>query len=107
MSQKTFKTAYQTLQQHAETLRNQQQPNIDDLLKIVTESVDAYNVCKERIDAVEQAMQKALSGAEIEENQPFSDSINQQPVPSVPESNKQASSDSAPDYDTFDDDIPF
>lgn len=107
MSQKTFKTAYQTLQQHAETLRNQQEPNIDDLLKIVTESVDAYNVCKERIDAVEQAMQKALSGAEIEESQQFSDSINQQSTPPASENNKQASSDSVPDYDAFDEDIPF
>lgn len=107
MSQTTFKTAYQTLQQHAETLRNQQEPNIDDLLKIVTESVDAYNVCKERIDAVEQAMQKALSGAEIEEDQQFSDSIKHQPAPSVSVSNKQASSDLAPDYDAFDEDIPF
>ena len=56
MSQTTFKTAYHTLQKHAETLRNQQEPNIDDLLKIVTESVEAYNACKERIDAVEQAI---------------------------------------------------
>jgi exodeoxyribonuclease VII small subunit len=46
---------------HAETLREQQEPNIDDLLKIVTESVDAFNVCKERIDAVEKALEKALS----------------------------------------------
>ena len=107
MSQKTFKTAYQTLQKHAETLRNQQEPNIDDLLKIVTESVDAYNVCKERIDAVEQAMQKALSGAEIEEDQQFSDAISKQSTPSASENNKQASSDSPPDYDSFDEDIPF
>ena len=107
MSQKTFKTAYQTLQQHAETLRNQQEPNIDDLLKIATESVNAYNVCKERIDAVEQAMQRALSGAEIEESQQFPDSINQQSTPSASKNNKQASSDSTPDYDPFDEDIPF
>lgn len=107
MSQTTFKTAYQTLQQHAETLRNQQEPNIDDLLKIVTESVAAYNVCKERIDAVEQAMQKALSGAEIEENQQFSDSMSQQSVASFSASNRQASSDPDSDYAAFDDDIPF
>jgi exodeoxyribonuclease VII small subunit len=31
------------------------------LLSIVTESVDAYKVCKERIDAVEKALEKALS----------------------------------------------
>lgn len=104
MSQTTFRTAYQTLQKHAETLRNQQEPNIDDLLTIVTESVGAYNVCKERIDAVEQAMQKALSGAEIDESQQFSDSINQRPEPPVYQSNTQASRDFD---DPLDDDIPF
>jgi exodeoxyribonuclease VII small subunit len=51
------------LQHHAETLREQQEPNIDDLLSIVTESVSAYKVCKERIDAVEKALEKALSDA--------------------------------------------
>ncbi|MBC7617922.1 MAG: exodeoxyribonuclease VII small subunit [Candidatus Saccharibacteria bacterium] len=60
MADKTFKEAYGVLQRHAETLRRQQDPNIDDLLNIVTESVDAYKVCKERIDAVEKALEKAL-----------------------------------------------
>ena len=61
MATQTFKEAYGVLQQHAQTLRNQQEPNIDDLLSIVTESVDAYKVCKARIDAVEKALEKALS----------------------------------------------
>lgn len=59
---KTFKAAFQTLSQHAETLRNQSEPNIDDLLTIVNESVQAYQVCQERITAVEQALAQALSG---------------------------------------------
>jgi exodeoxyribonuclease VII small subunit len=63
MTETSFKQAYGVLQQHAETLRNQQEPNIDDLLTIVTESVEAYKVCKERIDAVEKALEQALSGA--------------------------------------------
>jgi exodeoxyribonuclease VII small subunit len=61
MATQTFKEAYGVLQGHAQTLRDQQEPNIDDLLSIVTESVDAYKVCKERIDAVEKALEKALS----------------------------------------------
>jgi exodeoxyribonuclease VII small subunit len=61
MATKTFKEAYGKLQGHAETLREQQEPNIDDLLNIVTESVEAYKVCKQRIDAVEKALEKALS----------------------------------------------
>ena len=61
MATQTFKEAYGVLQQHAQTLRNQQEPNIDDLLSIVTESVDAFKVCKARIDAVENALEKALS----------------------------------------------
>jgi len=68
MTQKTFKQAYEVLQKHAETLRNQQEPNIDDLLKIVTESVDAYNVCLERINAVEKAMEQAFSQAQLQED---------------------------------------
>lgn len=60
MATQTFKEAYGVLQQHAETLRTQKEPNIDDLLSIVTQSVGAYKVCQERIEAVEQALEKAL-----------------------------------------------
>jgi exodeoxyribonuclease VII small subunit len=59
----TFKEAYGTLQRHAATLRDQKEPNIDDLLQVVTESVTAYNVCQERIDAVEKALEAALKGS--------------------------------------------
>lgn len=63
MEVKTFKEAYGVLQQHAQTLRNQQEPNIDDLLSIVTESVDAFKTCQQRIEAVEKALEKALGDA--------------------------------------------
>lgn len=66
MSEKNFRDAYAVLQRHAETLRNQREPNIDDLLGIVTESVDAYKVCKSRIDAVEKALEEALGGAGVD-----------------------------------------
>ena len=63
---KTFKEAYATLQKHAQTLRSQQEPDIDNLTTIVSESVSAYKVCKERIDAVEKALEQALGNAQIE-----------------------------------------
>jgi len=44
MTETTFKQAYGTLLRHSEALRNQREPNIDDLLTVVTESVDAYRV---------------------------------------------------------------
>ena len=65
MPSETFKQAYGVLQQHAQTLRNQQEPNIDDLLAIVTESVQAYKICQTRIEAVEKALEKALSDPEV------------------------------------------
>ena len=65
----SFKEAYHTLQQHANTLRQQQEPNIDDLLTIVSESVEAFNECKARIEAVELAMEQALSGAQLDEEE--------------------------------------
>jgi exodeoxyribonuclease VII small subunit len=58
----TLKEAYGTLQKHAATLRDQKESNIDALLRVVTESVSAYKVCQERIDAVEKALQVALNG---------------------------------------------
>lgn len=58
----TFKESYGVLQRHAQTLRKQTEPNIDDLLSIVEESVAAYKVCQTRIDAVEKALEKALGG---------------------------------------------
>jgi len=65
MTERSFKEAYGVLQRHAETLRDQAEPNIDDLLTIVQESVEAYGVCKERIDAVEAALKAALDGAGV------------------------------------------
>lgn len=63
-NRQSFKEAYGVLQKHAQVLREQKEPNIDDLLKIVTESVAAYKVCQERIDAVEKALAEALAGTE-------------------------------------------
>src|SRR5437763_13084413 len=64
--EKTFRDAYATLQKHAQTLRSQQEPDIDNLTTIVSESVEAYKVCKQRIDAVEKALEQALGNAQIE-----------------------------------------
>ena len=98
MAEKTFKQAYGVLQKHAETLRNQQEPNIDDLLTIVTESVDAYKVCKERIEAVEKALEHALSGAGVSNVEAANSDVNLgEPQPDV-------GSPAPPD---FEDDIPF
>ena len=68
MEQQTFRAAYDVLQKHAETLREQNEPNIDDLLNIVTESMAAYKVCTQRIDAVEEALKAALEGAGVAGN---------------------------------------
>jgi len=63
---KTFKEAYAVLQSHAQTLRSLQEPDIDNLTTIVSESLAAHKVCKERIDAVEKALEQSLGNAQIE-----------------------------------------
>jgi exodeoxyribonuclease VII small subunit len=90
---KTFKEAYATLQRHAQTLRSQQEPDIDNLTTIVSESVDAYKVCKERIDAVEKALEQALGNAQIEGG------TEEPPQPASPASSRRAAEKN--------DDIPF
>ena len=92
MATKTFKEAYGVLQGHAETLREQQEPNIDDLLKIVEESVGAYKVCKERIDAVEKALEKALSDTGTATREPARPG-RQSPPPPPPDMEEESDGD--------------
>ena len=87
MTANTFREAYAVLQRHAETLRNQREPNIDDLLTIVTESVGAYKVCKERIDAVEKALEQALGGAGLEQAAPTVSEARNVPSRAAPAAN--------------------
>lgn len=108
MEAKTFREAYDVLQRHAATLREQDEPNIDDLLDIVNESVAAYKVCKLRIDAVEKALEEALVSAGLEGN-----SRNAKVAPSSTDSTEAWSTSktdgrsSGSSFDEMDDDIPF
>jgi exodeoxyribonuclease VII small subunit len=64
--QTTFRQAYDVLSRHAQALREQTEPNIDDLLAIVRESMDAYRVCQARIKAVEHALRETLADARLD-----------------------------------------
>jgi exodeoxyribonuclease VII small subunit len=106
MEATTFRAAYEVLQRHAQTLRDQDEPNIDDLLDIVNESVAAYKVCKQRIDAVEKALEEALVSAGLE----GAPRVGKAPPaaaeaaePSPPRSRPQAKT----GFDEMDDDVPF
>ena len=52
----TFKDGYEILKKNAQLLESQEEPNIDNLMKIVEESMSAYKACKSRVDAVQQAL---------------------------------------------------
>ncbi len=106
MTEKTFREAYGVLQRHSETLRNQREPNIDDLLTIVTESVQAYQVCKARIDAVEQALEKALGAAGVEPPASVPGSAGQGSG-TAPETELDRELDWDSEADPADDDAPF
>ena len=111
MTATNFRKAYGVLQKHAETLRNQQEPNIDDLLHIVTESVAAYKVCKERIDAVERALEQALSGAGAGAASSAESGLTQSadllPAAAAPVAKSRAADPAASDSAVEDDDLPF
>lgn len=112
----SFKESYDVLQRHATALRNQSEPNIDDLLRIVEESVAAYKICQTRIDAVEKALDKALSqvepGGEPAAQEPNNNANNAgKPASSTttrtPATAQPASTSGASGFDDMDDDIPF
>ena len=52
----TFKQAFAVLKQNSERLEEQQEPDIDQLMQIVEESMQAYKVCKQRIQVVQAAL---------------------------------------------------
>uniref|UniRef100_UPI000E6ABC2F exodeoxyribonuclease VII small subunit n=2 Tax=Moraxellaceae TaxID=468 RepID=UPI000E6ABC2F len=52
----TFKEGHDILKRNAELLESQESPDIDNLMKIVEESISAYKACKSRIEAVQQAL---------------------------------------------------
>jgi exodeoxyribonuclease VII small subunit len=48
----SFKDSYELLNKNAAQLEAQEEPDIDNLMKIVEESMTAYKACKSRVDAV-------------------------------------------------------
>lgn len=52
----SFKQGYEILKKNAEKLESQEEPDIDNLMAIVEESMSAYKACKSRIDAVQKAL---------------------------------------------------
>ena len=62
MNSESFKENYQKLQEIAQTLSQSQEVDIDELVPMVDEATRAYNLCKQRIEAVEAALNKRLEG---------------------------------------------
>lgn len=56
----TFKDGHDILKKNAELLESQESPDIDNLMKIVEESITAYKACKTRIEAVQQALDETF-----------------------------------------------
>lgn len=56
----SFKEGFDILQKNAELLESQEQPDIDNLMQIVEESMKAYKACKSRVDAVQQALNETF-----------------------------------------------
>ncbi|MCH7391208.1 exodeoxyribonuclease VII small subunit [Acinetobacter dispersus] len=55
-----FKEGYALLKKNAALLETQEEPDIDNLMKIVEESMTAYKACKSRVDAVQQALNETF-----------------------------------------------
>ena len=107
----SFKESYDVLQRHAAALRNQSEPNIDDLLSIVEESVAAYKICQTRIDAVEKALDKALSQVEPSAEHAAHEVAHATNNPAKPASSTTTRAAATPQppasFDDMDDDIRF
>lgn len=61
----SFKQAYEILKNNAERLEAQEQPEIDQLMQIVEESLEAYKACKSRVDAIQTALNQTFKDEEL------------------------------------------
>lgn len=58
----SFNEQYAILKQVAETLRTQQEPDLDALIPLVDKGITAYHACKSRIEAVKKAFEEKMPG---------------------------------------------
>ena len=65
---KTFKAAYDILKTNAAQLQQQDEPDIDNLMTTVEESIAAYRICETRIKAGQQALDAAFAEEDKTEN---------------------------------------
>jgi len=56
----SFQEGYDILKKNAELLESQQEPDIDNLMKIVEESMQAYKACKSRVEAIQNALNETF-----------------------------------------------
>jgi exodeoxyribonuclease VII small subunit len=56
----SFDKAYAVLKRNADFLSSQQEPGIDRLLPLVEESMQAYAICKTRLEAIQHALAQHL-----------------------------------------------
>ncbi|MDM8558211.1 exodeoxyribonuclease VII small subunit [Candidatus Parabeggiatoa sp. HSG14] len=52
----SYQENYQKLKQIAEKMRDQEEPDIDQLVAMVNEATKAYKNCQARIESVEKAL---------------------------------------------------
>ena len=62
---KTFKAAYDILKTNAADLQAQDEPDIDNLMTTVEESIAAFRVCETRINAIQQALDAAFADEKV------------------------------------------
>ncbi len=62
----TYNEAYQQLRAGVDQLRHTNIANMDDLVPLVEQTTAAYQVCKQRLDAVEKLVKGTLSQANDE-----------------------------------------
>lgn len=65
-----FSKSYETLKTIAETLRNQREPNVDELIPMLEEATKAYKICKSRLESVQLALQEYLPQSDAESTPP-------------------------------------
>ena len=63
-TKESFNAAFSKLEKNAQMLRENSAPDIDRLVEVVTESVDAYRVVNSRLDAIDESLRLVFDNLE-------------------------------------------
>ena len=66
-SKASYQASFKVLEEISERLQSNELVDVDELIPLMDQATQAYNVCKERLEAVEKALESRIDAIDPEQ----------------------------------------